>query len=197
MAAAKKTPVRRKKATAKTPKVVVPLTKEELAKQKVDELLQGVTLTKEDKEVVVDRLEEATKGKNVEWLEKQVAGLTEQNKKLQEDYTKLFNDFKAKGGAPTGEAATLKKGIEIIFFELDAVYTGTKFGKPYEEAKIRPLLNKLMQLFPFLNESLKKKKTMPHQPQQMPQGQQTMQQLPHGQGQQRIVNQEANFQIIR
>jgi len=194
MATMNKKPVRRQKTTAETPVVNVPLTKEELAKKKVEELLQGVTLTKEDKEVVVDRLEEATKGKNVEWLEGQVAGLTEQNKKLQEDYSKLLNEFKLKGGAPTGDIAIMQKNIETIFFELDAVYTGSKFGKPYEEAKIRPLLNKLMQLFPFLSESLKRKKTVPHQ---MPQKAQAMQQLPHGQGQQRFASNEQNFQIMR
>ena len=156
----KKTPVRRVKKD--TP--AEPLSKAELAKKKVEELLEGVKLTKEDKTVVVDRLEAATKDNSVEWLENQIAGLTEQNEKLQADYAKLLNDYKLKGGAPVGEAADLKRGIEKIFFELDEVYTGAKFGKPFEEAKIRPLLNKFMSTFPFLGESLKRKKTVTQTP---------------------------------
>ena len=160
MATTKNVPVRRKKTTSPVDNKVT-LTKAQIAEQKVDELLEGVTKSKENKpEIHIDLLAEAVKDKEAGWAEKQIAGLTEQNQKLSEDYAKLLHQVQQNGGVVTNTEESMKRGVEQIFFELDGVLTGTKFGKPYEEAKIRPLLNKMMQLFPFLAVSLKKKKTI-------------------------------------
>jgi hypothetical protein len=133
--------------------------------KKVDELLEGIELTKKDKEVVSDRLETATKEKQSEWMENQMTALTSKIELLEETNAKLLaeNQTLRKKGVVTGGNVSmsndeLKKGIEKIFFELDDVFTGAKFGTPFHEAKLKPLLDKIVNAFPFLVDSLRRRK---------------------------------------
>jgi transglutaminase/protease-like cytokinesis protein 3 len=85
MATTKK-PIRRKKTTTKK---TTTLDKTE-AQKKVDELLEGIELTKKDKEVVSDRLETATKEKQSEWMENQMTALTSKIELLEEVHQPSF-----------------------------------------------------------------------------------------------------------
>ena len=164
MATTKKTPVRRKKAATKAS--ATQTSAKTKAQLKVDELLEGIgTIPKKEDVVTTDKLESVTKEKEEGWIENQLEALTNKIELLEETNEKLIaeNQILREKGAVTGGNVSMsnndfKKGIEQIFFELDDVFTGAKFGTPFHEAKLKPLLNKIVNTFPFLVDSLKRRK---------------------------------------
>jgi len=144
------------------------LTREDFAKSKVDELLKDIPIKKKE-EVKVDKLEQISKEKGNDWLKEQVYVLTQQvetlekeNERLKGDYNKLFDQTQRKTVGTevvsTQSEDELRNGITKIFLDLDGALTGIKFnGVSYPEAKIKPLLNKMMITFPFLQEILKQR----------------------------------------
>jgi hypothetical protein len=128
------------------------------AKEKVNKLLEDMPI-EGDTVVKKDKLQDSKEKKSVEWLEEQISLLADQNSKLEsenirlkDDYRKLFDQYQS---SPSSNIDQMKHGIEEIFFELDSTLRGLKYGTPYEQANIRPLLNKFMAKFPFLQNSLK------------------------------------------
>ena len=163
MCALKRASVKNKEVEPK--KGVVEKTKEEKeyeielrAKEKVSKLLEDMPV--ESVVVKTDKLQDSKEKKTVEWMEEQIQMLTDQNAKLEaqndqlkNDYNKLFDQYQS---SPSADSDHLKRGIEEIFFELDATLRGLRYGGvAYEEAKIRPLLNNFMAKFPFLQNVLK------------------------------------------
>lgn len=148
----------KKKGPGRPPKSNVSESKK-LAQQKIDELLEGVDLTKKDKTKIADRVEKSGNA----WLESQVTALNDkieevENKliKKTEDYEKLlseFNNLKATKAAPQQNQGIddVKKGVLEIYTELLKNYLGQNNTKMrYQNANIEVLLKKFKSKFKFI-----------------------------------------------
>lgn len=146
------------------------LTKKELerreeAKKRVESLLGDITI--DDKEVVrvADKLDEIkseesgeANSKHTSWLEKQIKELSDANKKLEEqlvvakeDYKKLHNSMNGQTKSVSVSDSEVVSGVRRIFNDLNNNYLGNNREKRrYEQANIRPLLEKFLRTFPFL-----------------------------------------------
>lgn len=124
------------------------------AKQKVEELLQGVEFTpkKEEPETIV-----VNKG-GAEWLEEQVVLLSDQAEKLKtelaqakEDYTRIYQELQNKKGNPNNLLnETLVQNVLIMFNELQNNFTGRNQERfAHDIVKIEYLLKQMLLLFPF------------------------------------------------
>ena len=148
------------------PKVVeVKLTPEEerdiKAKQKVEELLQGVDLTINPSANVEEVVDENTpqSAETNEWLEEQAGLLSDQTEILRselaiarEDYARLYENMQnSRGGNSNGyENETMIQNILTIYNELDSNLRGKNAeGQIWTTVDIRYLLNQMNQLFPF------------------------------------------------
>lgn len=116
------------------------------AKQKVEELLQDIKLTKEE-EKKVETIEEK---KGVEWLEEQINILTERNDILEkeaveakENYKKLYESMQ---NQPQNNPAVEAKVVEL-FDELQNGYL--RFGGNFI-IYFPAFLNRMVMFFPFL-----------------------------------------------
>jgi predicted transcriptional regulator len=156
LAKGNKKPIVQEKTVTKT--VEKPKTPEEerdmKAKQKVEELLQGVEFTPKKEEPVETVV--AKSGK--EWLEEQVTLLSEQTEKLRielaqskEDYTKLYGEYQAKRGTSKDLLnETLVQNVLIMFNELQSNFTGVNQERvAHDIVKIEYLLKQMLLLFPF------------------------------------------------
>lgn len=126
------------------------------AKQKVEELLQSVELSPK-KEVIPEVVLIPKEG--TEWLEEQVALLSEQCEGLRaelieakDNYSKIYRELQNGRGNNsdnlTGE--TFKENILMMFNELQSNYLGQNTERQrWSVAKIEYLLNQMLQLFPF------------------------------------------------
>jgi hypothetical protein len=155
--------------------------KDNLAKQKANELLNGLSLPdsvkkslnldiKKDDLLTIDdntekplnALDESKKLKSDEWLQDELSRLTEEldNKtielaKSKEEYSKLFNSFKTSNssGMVDDQSAIYKQKLRVIFSEFEANFLGTNPQRQkFSDVKIQHVLNKLVENFPFLVE---------------------------------------------
>lgn len=136
--------------------------KRELARKKVDEILgSDINIDVKNITAVADKLVKLeakgldgetgeTSSKGNEWLEKEMERLTIENKRLEDklvDATKLLNSKGTDTTSPKG----LEVGIRKIFDELRHNYEGNNARKiKYQQANIKPLLEKFLQTFEFL-----------------------------------------------
>ena len=156
----KKTDVKTSKPAPKKPEVKVvekPKTPEEVrdikAKQRVEELLNGVDLVPKKEEELLE-IEQPKEG--LEWLEEQVSLLSEQNEALRAelgvakaDYSKLYESQRG-GGGNVSSNETVPQNVLIMFNELQNNLLGNNPERHvYDIIYLRNLLNQLMQLFPF------------------------------------------------
>ena len=155
-------PAPTKKPVVKPVVKVVEKTKEEVrdekAKETVEKLLKDVELTPIKEEVVEEEVVKVAGGEGIEWLEEQVAGLTEQNEQLRaelglakEDYSKLFEKLQ-NGGAGTNNSLneTFMQNVLIMFNELQTNFLGQNPQRVrYTTVDVEHILNQILMLFPF------------------------------------------------
>jgi hypothetical protein len=163
--------------------IVLKSEKETLAKQRANELLSGLSLpdsvkkslnleSKKDDILIIEddkpplnALEESKKSKSDEWLQDELAKVTDDLEnvrkeltKSKEEYTKLFNSFKT-GSVNTqvnsidDQSSIYKQKLRVIFNEFEANFLGTNPQRQkFSDVKIQHILNKLVENFPFLME---------------------------------------------
>ena len=137
------------------------------AKEKVRELLEDVSVFKEEKKesiLELDTQDEPQKGG--EWLEEQVSTLTERNEFLEneaqtakDNYKRLYEDYqKIKSGGNVDDSVLKVKVLEL-FEELQTNYIrmgiNTRTNQPNFIIHFPAFLNRLIVFFPFLNEHKK------------------------------------------
>jgi len=155
------------KKTSEPKKIVVvekSLTPEEerdlKAKQKVEELLQDVdtalTLNNGGASVVAINEPDNTKDvTGIEWLQEQVAALSEETEQLRgelaqsrDDYTRIFDQYHNQDSSMLNE--TTKQNVLIMFHELQNNFIGNNPERTaWREAQIEYLLKQMISLFPF------------------------------------------------
>jgi len=158
-----KAPVVEKVVEKEPEKVLTPEEeRDQKAKAKVEELLNGVDMslkTEEKKEELLEVVEDDDEPKGTEWLEEQTSKLSEDNERLKsevalakEDYSKLFAAFQEmKNGValtPNMDTDTLLRTKVIqLFNELQAQYLALG-----NNLIIYPVafMNRLILFFPFL-----------------------------------------------
>jgi len=156
----KKVEVKVTKPAPKKPEVKVvekPKTPEEerdiKAKQRVEELLNGVDLMPKKEEELLEVIEQPKEG--LEWLEEQVSLLSEQNEALRAelgvakaDYSRLYESQRGGGGVNPNE--TLHQNVLIMFNELQINMLGHNQERtPWSTVNVIYLLNQMLSLFPF------------------------------------------------
>jgi hypothetical protein len=158
-----------KKPTVNTPiKTDTKKTVDEMAKEKVIELLSDVDLNPHAKMTTNLSEIDFNNKENLEWLQEQVTKLTENNEKLsieaaeaKENYNKLFSKYEAiKNGSqnPTQKNelmadSEIKNKVISLFIEFQNNYFGkNQERRKYSEIKLFHLMGKLVKSFPFLKE---------------------------------------------
>lgn len=143
---AKRKPATRKPARKPVAKKLTPMQERDLkAKQKVEELLKDSTFTqpKEDDLIILDE-----EPKGIDWLQEQVALLSQQVETLKKDLAK------AKTENAKGDEGEIKKGIGVLFEELQTNYIkmGRNPNTGISNLVIPPVafMNRLIMFFPFL-----------------------------------------------
>lgn len=135
--------------------------KEDVAKEKVQNLLKDSGILNKGKKVeVVDVVETATEKKGTDWLEKQVDALSAENEKLtatvesvKADYEKLHNEYMNLKSSPDNPMGIeeLQRGIMTIFKDLENNFLGRNAQRVrYYDANIKKLLDKFVGTFKFL-----------------------------------------------
>lgn len=117
------------------------------AKQKVEELLQDIELTKENKNTT-PKNEEIIDKKGVEWLEEQLQILTEKNENLEKEIAKNKSQ----------NNSSVEEKILQLFNELQEGYKnnpGYYDGRPNFIIHFPAFLNRMVMFFPFLKEHIK------------------------------------------
>lgn len=117
------------------------------AKQKVEELLQDIKLTKEEEK----KIEKVEDKKGVEWLEEQLEILTDRNavleneaKEAKENYEKLYQSTQNK---PQSSNSNTDTKVLELFDELQNGYM--KYGNNFI-VYFPAFLNRMILFFPFL-----------------------------------------------
>lgn len=117
------------------------------AKQKVEELLQDIKLTKEEEK----KIEKVEDKKGVEWLEEQLEILTERNavleneaKEAKENYEKLYQSTQNK---PQSNNSNTDTKVLELFDELQNGYM--RYGSNFI-VYFPAFLNRMVLFFPFL-----------------------------------------------
>ncbi len=156
----KKTDVKTSKPAPKKPEVKVvekPKTPEEVrdikAKQRVEELLNGVDLVPKKEEELLE-IEQPKEG--LEWLEEQVSLLSEQNEALRAelgvakaDYSKLYESQRG-GGGNVSSNETVPQNVLIMFNEMQNNMLGHNQERTsWSTVNVIYLLNQMLSLFPF------------------------------------------------
>lgn len=129
------------------------------AKQRVDEILEGVPLGKKT-ELAIDKLDEVKETNNLNWLKDQISDLSKTNEALEKElensknnYTKLFTEYsrlKENSNTPMSDG-DIQRRVQIIFNDLNDNFLGhNKQRVAYKDAKLKPLLEKFLKHFPFL-----------------------------------------------
>ena len=155
--------------------------KDTLAKQKANELLNGLSLpdsvkkslnleVKKDDDILIleetkpslNALEESKKSKSDEWIQDELARVTDELEstkkelsKSKDEYTKLFSSLNGQGSsrAIDDQSGIYKQKLRVIFNELEANFLGTNpLRQKFSDVKIQHVLNKLVENFPFLME---------------------------------------------
>lgn len=160
----KKTPPAKKVAVKKVEKPISPAEERDIkAKARVEELLEGVQLTPEKKEELLEL--EPVQKEGAEWLEEQVTLLTEQNESLRselalvkQDYELIFIEnqhIKTGVGITSNEGAVKAKVIEL-FEEIQNNHIAAGVDPISNIGNFRiycpGFLNRLIAFFPFLAE---------------------------------------------
>lgn len=137
---------------------------DDLAKKKVEELLNDVELKpKKEKE---DLIELDENPKDIKWLQNQVSILTEQNEKLEseakeakENYKKLFQQYEAIKNDTNIESTNMipdsmmKNGIIEEFVAAQDNFLGLNpERRRYSDMKILHFLRRMLKRYEFLNE---------------------------------------------
>lgn len=140
-----------------------------MAKQRVEDLLDGVDLTNPNKEeeVVVAASPTNEDLKNIDWLQEQISTLTKENERLttelgtaKEDYGKIFKKFTEVSNNPntptpivqTQSNDASQASILKLFNELQNNLMGNnKERTSWKTASIPHLLGTLTEFFPFLD----------------------------------------------
>ena len=133
------------------------------AKARVEELLEGVQLTPDKKEDLLE-LEAPEEKKGAEWLEEQVTLLNEQNEALRselvlakDDYSRIFAEMQRfKSGIGIVGDGEIKGQVVNLFEELQANYISRGIDPmtnlPVFEIRPVAFMNRLIMFFPFLNQ---------------------------------------------
>jgi len=158
----KKPEVKVSKPAPKKPEVKVvekPKTPEEerdiKAKQRVEELLNGVDLMPKKEEEQLLEIEQPKEG--LEWLEEQVSLLSEQNEFLRSelgvakaDYSKLFEQSQGGRGGNVSSNETVPQNVLIMFNELQNNLLGQNQERTsWSTVNVIHVLNQMLSLFPF------------------------------------------------
>lgn len=116
------------------------------AKQKVEELLQDIKLTKDDEK----QPEKVEDKKGVEWLEEQLQTLTERNEVLEKEAVEAKENYKKlherMNSTPTSNPDVEAKVVQL-FDELQNGYL--RYGKNFI-VYFPAFLNRMILFFPFL-----------------------------------------------
>lgn len=132
-------------------------------KKKVAELLEGIELTPKQKEEIIELDTEHKQG--VEWLEEQVALLSESNEKLRqeladskEDYKKIFEENQDLKKGVVISDDIVKNNVIKLFNEIQENYF--KMGKNAQgqpNLVLPPVafMNRMIMFFSFLNKHKK------------------------------------------
>jgi len=142
--AAKKPTTRRKPTPKKEPELTPEQIRNQKAKERVTNLLQGVDLTLEKKEELLELDETPVAGdsENVEWLQEQITLLTQINEQLKSDLEA------AKLGSPTAAVAGgSDEKVLTLFNELQENYLRMRGNF---EVRFPAFLNRMIMFFPFL-----------------------------------------------
>jgi hypothetical protein len=128
------------------------------AKQTVKKLLEGTSLLPKDKEKTIETIPQVKK-EGLEWLQDQLALLSSENENLRnelvvakEDYGKIFEQIQKIKGGNSNEYldATINQNIILLFTDLQNNLLGNNAqGVRWEFTYIKPLLNKMLLMFPF------------------------------------------------
>lgn len=132
--------------------------KDDLVKQKVESLLEGIN-PKQQKESNESKnvVESTTTKKTLSWLENEVERLTNINLKLEYDLEQLQKDYDNKlnnsefSPVEINEFNEFRNKLSVIYKDIEKNYMGDNSQRtPYEFTKSWFLLNKLLTSFPFL-----------------------------------------------
>lgn len=161
-------PVIEKPKEVEEPKVVAEPTVDELAEQRVNDLLKDVDLKPQGGDDLLV-LEEEDQPKTMEWLEEQVGALGAENERLRneageakENYKKLFERYQTlSDGEPTGGIvedrlvpdSLVKNGAMALFEEFQNEYLRHPAPtRPHTKITLIALVQKMLEAFPFLEE---------------------------------------------
>jgi len=148
---AAKKPAARKPAAKKEPVLTPEQIRNQKAKARVDELLEGVDLSleKKDELLELDETPEAGDSNNVEWLQDQLMLLSQANDQLKSDLEA------ARIGGPAPNDA-VKQSVIGLFNELQENHlklgTNPQTGLGNFRIYCPGFLNRLIKFFPFLAE---------------------------------------------
>ena len=124
----------------------------EAAKKKVDDLLKGTILGKEEpKEEEVDVLEQAAEAKDTSWLTDEITRLQDENTQLKTDLNKAFDDINRLRAGGATDDSEVKAGVRKLFRDIEDAHLGRNpERKIYKVAVVKILLEKFLKTFPFL-----------------------------------------------
>ena len=138
-----------KKATTPTKKVDKKAIRDEKAKQKVEDLLRDVKLTKtDDNEIVVH--DNKGNEQSLRWFQEQTALLSDEVERLRLE----LSNKPPKTGINT-DTDILKRGVITLFNEIQENYFKlglNEFGRPNLIIHPIPFMRKMINFFPFLTE---------------------------------------------
>lgn len=123
------------------------------AKQRVEELLNGVDLMPKKEEELFEIVEPK---EGLEWLEEQVSLLSEQNEALRSelgvakaDYSRLYESQRG-GSGNSGQNETILQNVLIMFNELQNNMLGHNQERTsWSTVNVVHVLNQMISLFPF------------------------------------------------
>lgn len=143
--------------------------KENKAKARVEQLLDGIELKTNDKKKVTDRVALLETQKGDSWLEEQFDAVTVENEKLKtelsnakkeatqakDDYKKLY-ESKVSGNAPAAAPTNAPSiggqkisKLKALLVEMDNQMRGRNKSKtPNPDVRVAYVINKLVEIFP-------------------------------------------------